>query len=231
MDFNGIPRGDLSETDGFLHRYFLDNSHKRMNKWYHYFDIYTRHLHRFRGRSPVLLEIGVMGGGSLQMWRDYLGPDSTVIGLDINPDCLQHQGEGIEVFIGSQDDPAVIEAIFNKHPRLDVVIDDGSHLMPHMRASFEMLYNRLHPTGTYIVEDTHTCYWPEYGGGLGKPQSFMEFTKAKLDELNAVHTRGAVPVSLFTRSTQGIAIYDSIVVFERRPQGLRQAHVTRPMPE
>jgi hypothetical protein len=40
-----------------------------------------------------------------------------------------------------------------------------------------------------------------------------------------------VPVSLFTRSTQGIAIYDSIVVFERRPQGLRQAHVTRPMPE
>ena len=59
----------------------------------------------------------------------------------------------------------------------------------------------------------------------------MEFTKTKLDELNAVHTRGAVPVSLFTRSTQAIAIYDSVVVFERRPQGLRQAHVTRPMPE
>ena len=230
MDRNGKAWKDQNETDGFLHRYFLNNSHKRLHKWYHYFDIYTRHLHRFRDSSPVLLEIGVMGGGSLQMWRDYLGPDSTVIGLDINPDCLQNQSEGIEVFIGSQDDPAVIGAILNKHPRLDVVIDDGSHLMPHMRASFDMLYDRLHPNGTYIVEDTHTCYWPEYGGGLGEPQSFMEFTKAKLDELNAVHSRGAVPVSLFTRSTQAIVIYDSVVVFERRPQGVRKSDVTRPMP-
>lgn len=231
MDSNCTPSREQNETDGFLHRYFMNNSHKRIYKWFHYFDIYTRHLHRFRGRRPVLLEIGVMGGGSLRMWREYLGPDSTVIGLDINPDCLQHQEEGIEIFIGSQDDPAVIEAIFNKHHRLDVVIDDGSHQMAHMRASFEMLYDRLHPTGLYIVEDTHTCYWPEYGGGLGEPQNFMEFTKAKLDELNAVHTRGAVPVSKFTRSTQGIAIYDSVVVFERRPQGVRRAEVTRPMPE
>jgi len=231
MDRNGTASGEQNETDGFLHRYFLNNSHKRIYKWYHYFDIYARHLQRFRGSCPVLLEIGVMGGGSLRMWREYLGPNSTVIGLDINPDCLQHQEDGIEIFIGSQDDPAVIEAIFTKHPRLDVVIDDGSHQMAHMRASFEMLYDRLHPTGLYIVEDTHTCYWSEYGGGLGEPQSFMEFTKAKLDELNAVHTRGAVPVSKFTRSTQGIAIYDSVVVFERRPQGMRRAEVTRPMPE
>src|SRR5262245_3116872 len=42
-------------------------------KWTHYFDIYHRHLSKFIGREVHLLEIGVYSGGSLQMWRDYLG--------------------------------------------------------------------------------------------------------------------------------------------------------------
>jgi hypothetical protein len=29
---------------GFLHRYFLENSSKRLHKWIHYFDIYERHF-------------------------------------------------------------------------------------------------------------------------------------------------------------------------------------------
>jgi len=80
-----------------------------------------------------------------------------------------------------------------------------------------------------MVEDTHTCYWDDYDGGLGREGSFMEFVKAKLDEINAVHTEGALPVSNFTRSTDYIACYDSVVVFEKRIQGRRQAPVTRPM--
>jgi len=80
-----------------------------------------------------------------------------------------------------------------------------------------------------MVEDTHTCYWPEYQGGVRQPGSFIEFTKNKLDELNAVHSRGAIPISTFTKSTDYIACYDSIVVFERRPQGNRQAPITQAM--
>ena len=95
-----------------------------------------------------------------------------------------------------------------------------------MIASFEMLYERLNPYGVYLVEDTHTCYWNDYGGGLNREGSFMEFVKDKIDEINAVHTRGAIPVSEFTRQTDSIVCYDSIVVFERRPQGKRQAPIT-----
>src|SRR5437016_1539396 len=43
-------------------------------KWDHYFDIYDRHFAKFRGHDSYLLEIGVYSGGSLKMWRDYLGP-------------------------------------------------------------------------------------------------------------------------------------------------------------
>ncbi len=215
--------------DGFLHKYFLNNAHKRLHKWVHYFDIYERHLERFRGKSPVMVEIGVFGGGSLAMWKEYFGPGSKIIGVDINPKCKAHEGDGIEVFIGSQDDPAIIENIFSKYPNVDIVLDDGSHMMNHMISTFELMYDRVDENGVYLVEDTHTCYWDDYDGGLGREGSFMEFVKTKLDEINAVHTEGALPVSDFTRSTDCIACYDSIVVFERKKQGRRQAPVTRPM--
>ena len=74
-------------SDGFLHIYFLNNASKRMHKWIHYFDIYERHLSRFRGQSVVMLEIVVMGGGSLQMQKEFLGPDARIVGIDINPVC------------------------------------------------------------------------------------------------------------------------------------------------
>ena len=184
--------------EGILHRYFMNNAHLRMHKWLHYFDIYERHFARFRGQSPTMLEIGVFGGGSLAMWKEYFGPGTTILGVDINPDCARHAAEGVEIFIGSQDDPALIDRILEAHPRIDIVLDDGSHLMPHMIATFQLLYQRMHPRGVYLVEDTHTCYWPEFGAGVRAPGSFMEFVKDRLDDLNAMHTRGALPVSPFT---------------------------------
>lgn len=216
-------------SDGALHRYFLGNGDKILHKWLHYFDIYERQFSRFRNKNPVMLEIGVSGGGSLAMWRDYFGEGCQVIGVDINHECKRHEAPGIEVFIGSQDDEKLIASILSKYHHIDIVLDDGSHKMSHMISTFEMLYDRISKNGIYIVEDTHTCYWEEYEGGLRKPTSFIEFTKDKLDEINAVHTRGALPVSAFTRSTDCIAIYDSIVAFERRPQGARQAPITGPM--
>jgi cephalosporin hydroxylase len=212
--------------DGFLHRYFLNNSHKRLHKWLHYFDIYERHFERFRGTAPVMLEIGVYGGGSLAMWKDYLGEGAQIVGIDIDPACKAHEGPGIEIFIGSQDDPALIATITEKYPAFDIILDDGSHEMRHMIASFNLLYGKVKPLGVYMVEDTHTCYWPEYGGGLKAEASFMEFMKNKLDELNAAHSRDALPITDFTRTTDSVTSYDSIVVFEKRPQGKRQAGIT-----
>ena len=215
--------------DGFLHRYFLNNPSKRLHKWTHYFDIYERHFERFRGKSPVMLELGVMGGGSLAMWKEYFGHGCKIIGLDINPECKKHEGADIEIFIGGQADEAVLTSLLEKYPKIDVILDDASHSSPNMIASFNFLYERVQPRGVYMVEDTHANYWPDWGGGLKRPGTFMEFTKDRLDDINAAHARGLLPISAFTCSTDCIAVYDSIVVFERRPQGLRQAPLTMGM--
>lgn len=215
--------------DGFLHRYFLNNGNKRLHKWIHYFDIYERHFDRFREKKPVMLEIGIMGGGSVAMWREYFGPGCQIIGLDINQQCKQHEDEQIDIFIGSQDDPKVIADIFEKYPHIDIVLDDGSHFSPHMIQTFQLVYNRMSPQGVYLVEDTHANYWPDWNGGLRKSDTFIEFAKAKVDELHAVHTLNALPPTELTASTDSIVFYDSIVVFEKRPQGFRQAPITAGM--
>ncbi|TXK62284.1 class I SAM-dependent methyltransferase [Alkalisalibacterium limincola] len=216
-------------SSGFLHRYFLNNSGKRLHKWVHYFDVYERHFERFRGTAPTVLEIGVHGGGSMEMWKAYFGEGARIVGLDINPECKQHERENIEVFIGSQDDPAVIGTILDKYPEFDIVIDDGSHRMSHLIASFELLYPHVRDNGVYFVEDLHTCYWPKYEGGLGLPHTFIEYAKRKIDQLNAVHAPEDLQVDDFSRSTDSIAFYDSIAVFEKRRQGHRQAIITKPL--
>lgn len=217
------------QEDNFLHKYFLSNPGKILYKWFHYFDIYERHLKRFRGTSPVMLEIGVFKGGSMEMWKEYFGHGCQIIGIDIDPDCKKHESKDVEIFIGSQDDPEIINNIFSKYPKIDIVLDDGSHQMHHMISSFELMYDRLNPNGVYMVEDTHTCYWKEYGGSLRKDSSFIEFAKKKIDEINATHTRGALPITRFTQSTDYISFYDSLVVFERRKQSQRQTITTKGM--
>ncbi len=214
---------------GFLHRYYLSNGGKRLHKFLHYFDIYERHFARFRDRPIRMLEIGVHGGGSLAMWRDYFHPDTTIVGIDINPACRQHEGEGVHVRIGSQDDPDFLAKVAAEFGPFDIVLDDGSHINAHVIASFAALYPHVTPTGVYLVEDMHTSYWPKYGGGLRRDGSFIEFAKAKIDEINAPHVRGDFPVTDFTRSADAICFYGSVVVVEKRPQGNRQDFITRAM--
>jgi cephalosporin hydroxylase len=217
--------------DGFLHRYYLNNGGKKLSKWMHYFDIYERHFEKFRGKNPTVLEIGVFGGGSLAMWKGYFGAGCKIIGIDVDPECKAHEAEDIEVFIASQDSPAVVDDIMAKYKSIDIVIDDGSHMQEHMIASFTLLYEKLAADGVYLVEDTHTSYWPDYGGGLRKPGTFIEYCKYKIDELSAFHFRQKLAPTKFTADTNSMTFYDSVVVFEKRPQGWRHSVITRGMDE
>src|SRR2546427_93714 len=75
----------------------------------------------------------------------------------------------------------------------DIVLDDGSHKMSHVTATFQFLYPLMLKNGVYMVEDLHTAYWDEYEGGLRKLSTFIELCKDLIDELNANHSRGALP--------------------------------------
>jgi hypothetical protein len=198
-----------------LWRDFQTNQGKVIRKWEHYFPAYERHFGPWRGRTLTFLEIGVSHGGSLAMWRRFFGPLATVVGLDIDPKCRAHEENGVFVRIGDQSDPAFLAGVMGEFGVPDVVLDDGSHQMAHVRATFEAIYPRMPKNAVYVVEDMHTAYWPDFGGGLGAPGSFVEHAKSLVDRLNADHARGALAPDAFTRETLSISFYDSLVVFEK----------------
>jgi len=205
-----------------LYEYFMNNSGKMIHKWTHYFPAYERHFERFVNRPVLMFEIGVFRGGSSEMWKNYFGPYSQIVGIDINPDCKEFQSDQVEIRIGDQSDEAFMTSLVAEFGQPDIVLDDGSHNMIDLTSTFGFLYPLTSPNGVYFVEDLHTCYWPEYGGGLQNPDSFIELTKSLIDELNADHSRGKLPPTQFTRTTTGIHIYDSCIAFERGKYALKK---------
>jgi len=194
---------------------FLTNEQRLIHKWTHYFPAYERHFARFCNQSIKMLEIGCGEGGSLQMWKRYLGPSAQIVGIDILETCKDYEEDQIAVRIGSQADTTFLASLNDEFGPFDIVLDDGSHRMDHVLATFEYLYPTIVRNGVYMIEDLHTAYRAKFGGGLGVKASFMEVTKRLIDELHADWTQGAVAETPFTRMTMSIHVYDSIVAFER----------------
>jgi hypothetical protein len=136
----------------------------------------------------------------------------------------------VKIFIGEQADKDFLRRCIAETGPLDIVIDDGGHRSGQQIASFEAIYPTMSERGVYLVEDTHVNYW-EMAYDLPRDESFIAFAKARVDDLHAWHWNpdnyeryrhppekrsGEVAVPAFTRSTDCITFYDSIVVFERR---------------
>jgi hypothetical protein len=205
-------------TDGAnpLREYFVANPGRLMHKWMHYFDVYHSHFERFRGRPVTLVEFGVYHGGSLQMWKHYLGTEARIIGVDIDPRCKSLEEDQIEIVIGDQEDRAFLAALRQHVGPAEIVIDDGGHTMGQQIVTFEEMFPGLRNGGVYLVEDLHTSYWAEYGGGYRQPGTFIEYAKDLIDQLHGWHRREEpAPVTSYTRQIRGIHIYDSVIVFDR----------------
>lgn len=201
-----------------LKEYFEKNSKNLIHKWDHFFEIYDRHFSPFRNKEIIILELGVSHGGSLQMWKDYFGEKATIVGIDINPECKKLEESNIKIYIGSQEDKHFLRSLKKELPKFDILIDDGGHTMLQQITTFEELYDHVKDNGIYFCEDLHTSYWEEYGGGYKKEGTFIEYSKNFIDYINAWHSheKKNLDVSDFTKSTNSLHYYDSVLVIEKR---------------
>lgn len=153
---------------------------------------YHLHLNKFRFKKINLLEIGVggyanpkLGGNSLRMWKKYF-PYGNIFAIDIY-DKSSLQENRIKIFKGSQVDKDFLDKTVNEIGDLDIIIDDGSHMNEHVIESFKLLFPKLNDGGIYVVEDTQTSYWSDFGGDsedLNNPKTMMNYFKKLVDSLN-----------------------------------------------
>lgn len=200
-----------------LKQYFDQNNLNAINKWEHYFEIYDKYFNKYIDRKVVLLEIGVYQGGSINMWKNYFGSNLTIYAIDINPDCKQFESENVKVFIGSQQDREFLKMVKSQIPKVDILIDDGGHTMQQQIVSFEELFDHIKDDGIYFIEDLHTSYWLNFGGGYLNSKSFIEYSKKLIDQLNAWHSKDKnFNITQFTKSAYSMHFYDSILVIEKK---------------
>jgi 23S rRNA U2552 (ribose-2'-O)-methylase RlmE/FtsJ len=205
-----------------LENFFLNSPHRLMHKWNHYFEIYDRHLCQLRDKKAAentkvnLLEIGISHGGSLEMWNNYFKGNVNIYAVDINPECKKFETDNVKIFIGSQQDESFLKTLKASIPKLDILIDDGGHTMKQQIVTFEQLYDHIIDNGIYICEDLHTSYWKDYGGGLKKKKSFIEYSKNFIDKLHAWHDKKHITVDNIVEHTYSLHYYDSVLVMEKR---------------
>lgn len=214
--------------DGAIHQILEEQRGHLVHKWRHYPDIYERVLAPYRDGFPLadgserpltFLEIGVFEGGSLEVWRRYFGPSATIVGVDIDPTCAYLVPPHVaEIRIGSQADPNFMRSVIADMGGIDTVLDDGSHNADHQRATFDTLWPLLSDGGLYLIEDTHTAYWPTYQGNLRRRGTAVEQAKDLVDDLHRWHyrERGKAHKGPTVEGVWSVCFYDSIIAIEKR---------------
>ena len=174
-----------------------------------YTEIYAKFFDKLRLTTNCLLEIGVWKVASLRMWEEYF-PNAQIIGIDNKETCRQYETKRIKIAVGSQSDKGFLGEVVKSVPgdlqRLDVIIDDGSHLPKDQQASFEALFPYLRPGGFYCIEDlrTHYATTDNIRDGL----SLFSLLVSNLHQINTTYPIGA------------INLYKGLAVIQKRKRNI-----------
>ena len=122
--------------------------------------VYDTFFPDIRENAKLVLEVGVKGGGSIILWKDYF-PNATIIGVDIEH-CKQfskphHQDRVVEI-VGNAYSKIILDCV---PANLDVAIDDGSHKLDDIKFFVNNYYSKVKDGGYLFVEDIPHLEWIE----------------------------------------------------------------------
>ena len=176
---------------------------------------YTRYynelLATWRHKPITLVEIGVDGGESIKMWSEYFtSPDTHIYGVDIH-DKKGDLGRG-KFVLGDATQPNFIHDLVNLTGPVDIIVDDGSHMVSQQKDSLRLLWPSLKPGGLYIVEDCHSSY--HYPWTTHEEVSFVH---SMLDWIDSLMEKGASHCGVPTESAiEEIVFRKSLVILKKR---------------
>jgi len=167
---------------------YYSHSGKVTYKWPIYLERYEERLNQYQKLPIKLLEIGILNGGSLEIFSKYFPKAELILGCDIKSKCgeLKYEEPNIKVIVGDVNEDKIKKEII-KYSKFDVIIDDGSHDSDDIVIAFCNYFNHLKDGGLFIIEDLHCSYWMQHKGGLFYPVSSINFLKKLIDIINYEH--------------------------------------------
>ncbi len=210
--------------------FFYNHSHLPISKRAHYFKIYDRHLSKFVGTEPTILQLGARGGGNIQMVEQYFSDKCKIIVVDGDHTIEEFNSDNVKVIIADIADLNLYDRIIKNYDSPDIIIDDMIHDPDVQKQNFEHLFGRLNPGGIYLVEGTDSSY----KDGITEIGSFIEYTKEFVDSIHAPRTVGNSSINQKTlrcntisKWVDFISFYDSIFVAEKKQQQRSAKVVTK----
>jgi len=154
--FNIEPMVDKTSLRELGEIYPTDKHHQ-----HNYFDqVYQNVFHPIKDDVKLLLEIGVLDGNSLKVFKRFF-QNSKIIGVDLKEGIID---DNIEIIKCDQSLREDLLSLSNRITDIDIILDDGSHKMYDQQITFSTLFKNLKSGGLYIIEDLHTsleCLRPE----------------------------------------------------------------------
>jgi len=176
-----------------------------------YFHVYQRLLAPFVGQPITFVEVGVYNGGSLFMWRDFLGPNARIIGVELNPIAKRWEQDGFEIWIGSQSDARFWDKFFESVGQVDVLLDDGGHSNLQQIQTVVSAAPHVRDGGLLIVEDAHTSYMTQFGNPSRR--SFMNFAFHVVDAINSRFPEANAKSTPLAGHIASVSFSESLVAF------------------
>jgi hypothetical protein len=198
-------------TESHAYRSFMASKYGSI-KLTSYFQVYDEIFAPYVGKPITFVEVGVLNGGSLFMWREFFGPQARIIGVDLNPLAKKWEAHGFEIHIGSQADSAFWEGFFKRVGQIEVFLDDGGHFPDQQIITTLAAAPHIKDGGLLVVEDTHTSYLAEFHAP--SKWSFVNFAKSVSDRVNARFPNTISSQSELSSSVYSVAFYESIVAFK-----------------
>ena len=199
---------------GLYGDFLAANQHLPLFKWEHYFPIYESHLSKYVNSEVTIFEVGVLGGGSLQMWKQYLGPRATVVGIDIDPQCKTYENGSIRVEIGNQSDTEFLDLVLSKYGTPDIVIDDGSHINSDIMTTLTHLLKLMPKNSTYLIEDCHALFHKAWEGNKESAGTLFDWIRLQMNKMHEHYLPDVVKEQKTDSVPIGIHVYDSVVVLD-----------------
>ena len=142
----------------------VDNKITDKNTIHSYIDVYERLFSSKKENAKNILEIGMFGGGSMKLWRQYF-KNADIFGVDLVPIETSQEYYGLMYELNEDsrthlytstdgyDEKFIQENFLDADIEFDIIVDDGPHSLESQINCINLYTPLMAKDGILVIED------------------------------------------------------------------------------